>query len=126
MNINVLLILHIFMFHSNMDILSLDTTGIGVHEVCRREVSFNHSELYRIVNILETVLKLIGTKRLVVVFDEDYRFLGKYTIFSNLREVWKTTTPSPASPVDPTKLNIGYIFAEQLSFGLNQSETMQS
>ena len=99
MNINGLLILYIFMFHSNMDILSLNTTGMTVDEACTREVSFNHSELYRIENVLETVLKLIGTKRLVVVFDDDYRFLGKYTVFSNIRVVWKTTsTPLPPAP----------------------------
>ena len=81
MNINVLLILYIFMFHSNKDILSLNMTGTEVYEACIRKVGFNHSKLYRIGNILETVLKLTGTKRLVVVFDDEYRFLGKYTIY---------------------------------------------
>ena len=92
MNINVLLILCVFVFDSNTDSLSLNITGLGVRdEACTREVSCNQFDLYPIGNILEIALKLTGSKRLAVVFDHDYRFLGKYTAFSNIRVVLITT-----------------------------------
>ena len=86
MNINVFLILYVFAFHGNTVMLSLSTTGVAVMDkACTREVSFDQFDLYPIGNILETALKITGTKRLAVVFDNDYRFLGKNTAFSDIR-----------------------------------------